>query len=137
MAQKSAAFPQLKKYIEIYKRFLPLSTFPLVPFCIAAAFQCFAWFGGRFLGAYTLFPRVILLWLMAFGEYSIMSPSMNAAVEVLGLKENALIIMYNVATLFVFALISLTVFKNKYTWRHIVAFALLVIAFYLVYGDPL
>lgn len=61
-----------------------------------------------------------------------MSPAMNAAVEVLGLKENSLIIMYNVATLFVFAIISLTVFQNKYTWRHIVAFILLIIAVYLV-----
>ena len=128
----TAATPQLKKYIDIYKRYLPISTFPLVPFCIAAVFQCFAWFGGRFLGGFTLWPRVLLLWLMALGEYTFMSPAMNAAVEVLGLKENSLIIMYNVATLFVFAIISLTVFQNKYTWRHIVAFILLIIAVYLV-----
>lgn len=128
----TAATPQLREYIKIYKSILPLKTFPLIPFILAATFQCFAWFGGRYLARFTLLPRILILWLMALGEYGLMSPAMNAAVEVLNMKENTLIILYNVATLVVFVILSLTLFKNKYTWKHVLAFVFLLASVILV-----
>lgn len=132
---ESAAAPQLRRYVELYKTVLPVWTFPIVPFVVAAIAQTTAWFGGRFLSQFTLVPRVLVLWLFAGAEYLFMSPTMNAGVEVLGMQENSLIIMYNVATLIVFAVVSIFVFKNKYTWKHIVAFALLVAAVFLIHSD--
>ena len=129
----SAANRQLRALLDTYVRFLPKSTFPLVPFIIASVFQVFAWFGGRFLGHLSLVPRVMVLWLFALGEYAFMSPAMNAATEVLNMSENALIILYSVAGLVVFAFISLIIFRNKMTMRHVVAMILLAVATLLVY----
>jgi uncharacterized protein (DUF486 family) len=129
----SAARQQLANYIKYYSKILPIKTFPLVPFIIAAIFQVFAWFGGRFLGHLTLFPRVLVLWLFAGLEYLWQSPAMNAAHEILGIPENVLIVLYNVATLVVFVIISITIFKNKFNWKNVLAIILLVISVLLVY----
>jgi uncharacterized protein (DUF486 family) len=130
MASESA--PQLRRLVAFYHRFLPRWAFPVAPFIIAALFQVFAWFGGRYLVGLTLVPRVLVLWMFALGEYSFMSPAMNASQEILGMQENVLIVMYNAATLAVFAIVSTFVFKNNFTWRHVVALALLCIAVALV-----
>jgi uncharacterized protein (DUF486 family) len=130
----SAAYDQLKALTGFYGAIAPKWAFPAIPFLIAAIFQVVAWFGGRYLQGYTLLPRVLILWIFALGEYSVMSPAMNAAQEVLGMQENTLIIMYNVATLFVFMVISVCVFKNTFGWRHIVAFGLLLCSVFLVYS---
>lgn len=58
---KSAATEQFKAILAAYQKVLPLNTFPWVPLAIAAIFQVLAWFGGRFLGGFTLFPRILLL----------------------------------------------------------------------------
>lgn len=86
------------------------------------------------MGTFSIVPRVLVLWFLALGEYSCMSPAMNAAQEVLGMQENVLIIMYNAATLVVFALVSIFVFRNTFTWKHIVALALLMAAVILVHS---
>lgn len=130
---KSAAHVQLKAIYETYTRLLPKWTFPAVPFIIAALFQVYAWFGGRYLVKYTLLPRVLILWLFALGEYSFMSPAMNASQEVVGMSENVIIILYHAATLVVFTFVSFFVFKNTFTWKHIVALLLLGISILLVY----
>lgn len=121
----SAARQQLEALVGLYLKVLPRWSFPAVPFAVAALFQVFAWFGGRFLGPLSLGPRVLVLWLFAGGEYLFMSPAMNAAQEVFGISENALIVMYHVATFIVFLLVSLLVFRNELTWRHALAFLLL------------
>jgi uncharacterized protein (DUF486 family) len=129
----SAAKPQLEYIVKTYAKVLPISTFPIVPFLVAAIFQVFAWFGGRFLTNLTLFPRILVLWLFAAFEYMIQSPAMNAAQEVLGMQENVLIVLYNVATLVVFVIISVTFFKNKYSIKHVIALLLLLASIALVY----
>lgn len=129
---KTAATQQLRLLVDFYHRFLPRWAFPAVPFVLAALFQVFAWFGGRYLAGLSLVPRVLVLWLFALGEYSFMSPAMNASQEILGVQEHVLIVMYNVATLVVFALVSIFVFKNKLTWRHLLAMLLLIGAVALV-----
>lgn len=132
--QRSAARPQLQALLNAYTRILPASTFPIVPFVVASFFQVFAWFGGRFLGRLTLVPRVLTLWLFALGEYSFMSPAMNAATEVMGMSENVLIILYNVAGLVVFAIVSAFIFRNEFSWRQALALLLLAAATALVYS---
>jgi uncharacterized protein (DUF486 family) len=126
---KSAAYSQLVKLIQLF----PQWAFPSVPFVIAACFQVFAWFGGRYLTSFTLIPRILILWLLALGEYGFMSPAMNASQEVLHMSENILIVMYNVATLMVFIIVSSFVFQNKFTVKHGIAIILMIIAVIIVY----
>jgi uncharacterized protein (DUF486 family) len=129
----SAATEQFKWIINNYKKILPITTFPYIPLICAACFQVFAWFGGSFLGPFTLIPRVFILWLFAFGEYSIMSPSMNASVEVLNMPEPNLVVAYQVITLVVFTVLSTLVFKNKFQWKYLVSYIFLALAVYVAF----
>ena len=129
----SAAYNQYLQIINVYSNVLPLKTFPWVPLIIAASFQVFAWFGGRLLHQYTLLPRLLILWCMAFGEYLFMSPAMNASVEILGLSESLLVVIYQVVTLLVFIIVNILVFRQKMHPKYLVSFALLSMAVYVAY----
>jgi uncharacterized protein (DUF486 family) len=129
----SAATPELTTLVNLYQKVFPISTFPWIPLCVAAAFQVFAWFGGRFLGGLTLLPRILVLWLFAFGEYAIMSPAMNASVELLKMTEPLLVVIYQVLTLVVFTVINTVVFKNPFRAKYIVSYIFLTLAVYVAY----
>lgn len=134
MAAVSAALPELKALIGWYGRFLPMWTFPFLPLAIAAMFQSFAWMSGPiFLPGLTLFPRILVLLLFACGEYIFMSPTMNAGVEVLGMPEPHLVVIYQVMTLFVFMLVNILVFKKPFQTKYAIAFLLLAAAVYIAY----
>jgi uncharacterized protein (DUF486 family) len=130
---RSAAYNDYVSMISRYQTFLNLNTFPWIPFAIAAAFQVFAWFGGKFLGSLGLFSRIFVLWFFALGEYSIMSPAMNASVEVLNISESMLIVMYQVITLVVFIVINVTVFRNPFHLKYAASFILLALAVYIAH----
>lgn len=130
---QSAATPELTTLVNAYTKFFPISTFPWIPLCCAAVFQVFAWFGGRFLGGLTLLPRILVLWLFAFGEYAIMSPSMNASVELFKMTEPFLVVIYQVLTLVVFTIINTLVFKNPFQFKYIVSYIFLSLAVYVAY----
>lgn len=129
----SAAYGQYVALINKYTSFLPKSTFPWIPLIIAAVFQVFAWFGGRFLGGLTMIPRVFVLWFLALGEYAFMSVSMNASTEVLKMNESLLVVIYQVATLVVFIIINSTVFRNKFKWKYLASFVCLGLAVFFAY----
>ena len=129
----SAAFGQYQSLIAAYNKLLPSQTFPWVPFIIAACFQVFAWFGGRFLSNLTLVPRIFILWFYALGEYTFQSPAMNAATEVLHMSESVLIVIYQVVTLVVFTIINTFVFKNPFKVKYIISYVLLSLAVYIAY----
>ena len=119
--------------LEQYFRVMPSWTFPILPLIIAAAFQVFAWFGGTLLSNLTAVPRVLALWGFALGEYSFMSPAMNAAKEVLGMSESLLVVLYQVVTLVVFTIINTTIFNNPFEMKYIVSYVLLSAAVYVAY----
>ena len=129
----SAAFDQYKHLIKTYTKYLPSATFPWIPLTIAAFFQVFAWFGGVFLHQYSMIPRILILWLFALGEYTFMSPSMNASVEILKLPESLLVVIYQVLTLVVFIFVNLVFFKKPFKVKYFVSFALLSAAVYVAY----
>lgn len=129
----SAALQQLQSIIHAYKNILPISSFPWIPLTIAAVFQVFAWFGGIFLSNYTLLPRVLILWLFALGEYTFMSPSMNASIEILNMTEPVLVVIYQVITLVVFIVINTLIFKKQFELKHAISFMLLALAVYIAY----
>lgn len=129
----SAAYQQYKTFLTWYFKYFPKWTFPLIPLIIAASFQVFAWFGGTFLGGLTVVPRVLVLWFFALGEYSFMSPAMNAAKEVMNMSESLLVVVYQVVTLVVFTIINSTIFGNPFEFKYIVAYCLLAAAVYVAY----
>lgn len=76
---KSAAYDQLLGLITTYKKFLPIWSFPFLPLGIAAVFQTMAWLSGPILFKnFTLLPRLFILWFMALGEYTAMSPTTHS-----------------------------------------------------------
>ena len=131
--RNSAAYEQYKTALTHYFKVMPSWTFPILPLVIAAAFQVFAWFGGTLLTNLSAIPRVLALWGFALGEYSFMSPAMNAGVEVLGMSESLLVVLYQVVTLVVFTIINTTIFGNPFEMKYLVSYVLLSAAVYVAY----
>lgn len=130
----TAATSQLKTLVQLYQKYLPWWTFPFLPLGIAAAFQSIAWMAGPiFFKHLTLIPRILVLWLFAAGEYTFMSPTMNAGVEVLGMSEPMLVTIYQVMTLIVFMLMDVFLFKKPFPFKYFVSFFLLALAVYIAY----
>jgi uncharacterized protein (DUF486 family) len=130
----TAATQQLKVLLDYYSSILPTWTFPILPLTIAAVFQSMAWMSGPiFLKNLSLWPRILVLWLFAAGEYSFMSPTMNAGVEILNMHEPFLVTMYQIVTLVVFIFMDVFVFKRPFEIKYYVCFALLAAAAYVAY----
>lgn len=134
MSKNTAAHRELQALFSAYTRVLPPWSFPYVPLLVATVFQCLAWFAGStLLHSFTLLPRVLVLWLIALGEYTFMSPTMNAGVEVLGMSESYLVMVYTVMTLVVFVGINIWVFKKPFELKYVVAFALVALSVYITH----
>jgi uncharacterized protein len=130
----TASTSQLRSLLKLYQKAFPLWTFPLIPLFVAAVFQSMAWLSGPiFLSNLTLMPRIMVLWLFALGEYMFMSPSMNAAVEVLGMSEALLVVIYQVMTLVVFIFMNIFVFRKPMHYKYIISFVFLTFAVYIAY----
>jgi uncharacterized protein (DUF486 family) len=128
---ETAATPQLRKILDIYKKILPEKSFPFVPFVIAAFFQSLAWMSGPiFLNKFTLGPRMLILMLFACGEYLFMSPAMNAGVEILNMKESHLVIEYHIITLVVFIFVNIFLFRKEFELKYVWAFIFSGMAIY-------
>lgn len=131
---RTAATNEMQRLISAYKSILPIWTFPFIPLAIAAFFQSLAWLSGPILFSnFSLWPRLLILWLMAGGEYFFMSPTMNASVEILGMKEPALVVIYQIITLIVFMVVNMFVFKKPFAFKYVISFVLLSMAFYVAY----
>jgi len=132
--EPSAAFGQLNWYITTYAKVLPMWTFPFLPLGVAAFAQTLAWLSGPiFFRNLTLLPRILVLWGIALFEYLPMSVTMNSGVEVLGMSEPLLVVVYQVMTLIVFMIVDLFVFKKPFATKYIVSFVLLSLAVYVAY----
>lgn len=128
------ATEQLKKIMAVYDKYLPKWSFPFFPLTVGALFQVFAWTSGsRLLGAYSLLPRILILWLFAGGEYLFMSTAMQAGIETRGLSEPIMVVVYQVITLVVFMLVNLFVYGNPFKPKYLVSFVLLAAAVYIAY----
>lgn len=131
---QTAATAEMQSLINAYKSIFPIWSFPFLPLAIAAFFQSLAWLSGPTLFTnFSLWPRLLILWLMAGGEYLFMSPAMNASVEILGMKEPALVVIYQIITLIVFMVVNMFVFKKPFAMKYLVSFIFLSLAFYVAY----
>jgi uncharacterized protein (DUF486 family) len=130
----TAATKELSWLLRNYFALFPKWTFPILPLMFAATFQSMAWMSGPiFLKNLSLLPRILVLWLFAAGEYTFMSPTMNAGVEVLGMHEPLLVTIYQIVTLVVFVFIDILVFKRPFEKKYYLCFALLAMATYIAY----
>jgi uncharacterized protein (DUF486 family) len=130
------ATPELSSLLNKYNQIFPEYTFPYLPFVIAALFQTFAWTSGSiFLKNYTLIPRVLILLLFAAGEYTFMSPAINAGVEVKNMDERHLVVTYQVITLIVFMMVSIFIYKQKFKLKYGFAFLFSGLAIYCANYD--
>ena len=133
-AMKTAATSELNFLLKLYQNLFPLWTFPFIPLIVAAFFQSLAWLSGpNLFQSYSLLPRLGIMWLLAGGEYLFMMPTMNAGIEVLGMREPFLVVIYQVITLVVFMFVDLFVFKKEFKLKYLIAFVLLGLAVMVVY----
>jgi len=130
------ATPELSILLNKYYKIFPKYTFPYIPFAIAALFQSFAWTSGSiFLKNYSLIPRIFILLLFAAGEYTFMSPAINAGVEIHNLDERNLVVTYQVVTLIVFMMVSVFIYKQKFKLKFGIAFLFAGLAIYFASHD--
>ena len=130
----TAATTELNFLVKVYKKIFPLWTFPFIPLIIAAFFQSLAWLSGpNLFQSFTLLPRLIIMWLLAGGEYLFMMPTMNAGIEIFGMREPFLVVIYQVITLVVFMIVDLFIFKKEFRLKYLIAFVLLALAVMVVY----
>ncbi len=130
------ATEELKKLITLYTKIFPIWTFPFIPLIIAAFFQSLAWMSGPNMFQHlSLLPRLLMMLLLASGEYLFMMPAMNASIEIFGMREALLVVIYQITTLTVFMIVDLFVFKKPFKIKYAVAFFLLALAIYVVYTD--
>ena len=131
---KTAATDQLSSLIKLYSKVFPIWTFPFIPLTIAAVFQSLAWLSGpNLFQNFSLAPRLLIMWLLAGGEYLFMMPTMNAGVELFNMREPHLVVIYQVITLIVFMVIDLFVFKKEFHIKYLISFVLLALAVITVY----
>lgn len=134
---KSGSFNQLKYIVETYGRFLPISTYPWVMLSIASCVVFFAWFGGNYLFHDTpLIQRMIYSWLITSIEYTFLLPGISASVEVLGYSQNSIAVILHALQLIAYFILNSVTTKYTFTWRHAVAFPMMIIAIILVAYDP-
>ncbi len=131
---KTAATDQLAYLIKLYSKVLPIWTFPFIPLTIAAVFQSLAWMSGpNLFQNVSLAPRLLIMWLLAGGEYLFMMPTMNAGIEIFNMREAHMVVIYQVITLIVFMIIDLFVFKKEFHIKYLISFILLTLAVITVY----
>lgn len=130
----TSATNELKSLLNLYTKILPKWSFPYIPLVIAAFFQSLAWLSGPNLFTnYSLIPRMIIMWLLAGGEYLFMIPSMNAGVELLNLLEPYLVVIYQITTLVVFMFVDIFIFKKSFPIKYVFSFILLALAVLVTY----
>jgi uncharacterized protein (DUF486 family) len=128
------ATEELKHLINLYTKILPIWTFPFIPLIIAAFFQSLAWMSGPNLFQHlSLLPRLLMMLLFACGEYLFMMPAMNAGIEIFGMREALLVVIYQITTLVVFMIVDLFIFKKPFKIKYAVSFFLLALAIYIIY----
>jgi uncharacterized protein (DUF486 family) len=127
------ASTELLQITKIYKKYLPIETFPWVMLSAASIVQFFAWFGGRY-----LFPnvhlgqRIFFLWLIAAIEFIILIPGIGASAEILGYSESFLAIIFHAFQLVIFYILNKITLKAEFTKKHYLAFILMILSVLIV-----
>ncbi|AYA37773.1 hypothetical protein D3Y59_12380 [Hymenobacter oligotrophus] len=110
--------------------------------CVSNLFMTFAWYGHLYFKKLPWFAKtgiagvVLISWGLAFFEYVFQVPANRIGFEANGGPYNLfqLKVIQEVVSLTVFTLCAVYVFKSdKLAWNHLVGFALLVAAVYVIF----
>jgi len=98
---------------------------------VSNVFMTMAWYGHLKFKETALWKVVVISWLIAGVEYCFAVPA-NRIGHNAGMSAASLKILQEAITLVVFALFSITVLGEKMKWNHIVGFALVMAAVFVV-----
>jgi len=103
-------------------------------------FMTLAWYGQVFfkdkMSRFGLFATIVISWLVAFAEYSIMIPANRIGSEEFGGPFSIweLKVIQETLSLVVFTVIVLLIMKNEtLRWNHIVGFVCLILAVFFIF----
>ncbi len=103
-------------------------------------FMTLAWYGQVFfkdkMSRLGLFATIVISWLVAFAEYSIMVPANRIGSEEFGGPFSIweLKVIQETISLVVFTVIVLLIMKNEtLRWNHIVGFVCLILAVFFIF----
>ncbi len=103
-------------------------------------FMTLAWYGQVFfkdkMSRFGLFATIVISWLVAFAEYSIMVPANRLGSEEFGGPFSIweLKVIQETLSLVVFTVIVLLIMKNEtLRWNHIVGFVCLILAVFFIF----
>ena len=95
-------------------------------------FMTFAWYYHLKQDGWPLWKAIILSWLIAFFEYSLMIPANRIGYKT-GWSGFQLKMVQEVITLIVFCVFAVWYLKEPLHWRYMVSFALLLGAVYFMF----
>jgi uncharacterized protein len=95
-------------------------------------FMTFAWYYHLKQAGWSLGKAIVLSWLIAFFEYSLMVPA-NRIGFAKGFSGFQLKMIQEVITLIVFCVFAVWYLKEPFHWRYLVSFAFLVGAVYFMF----
>ena len=95
-------------------------------------FMTFAWYGLLKEKGLTLWKAILISWLIAFFEYSLMVPANRIGYQS-GMSGFQLKITQEVITLVVFSLFAVFYLKEPFQLRYLISFILLIGAVYFMF----
>jgi uncharacterized protein len=98
---------------------------------ISNIFMTFAWYGHLKYTNRPLILVILLSWGIAFFEYCFQVPANRIGYEIFSAVQ--LKTIQEIITLVVFCFFSVLYLKEKIYWNHILGFALIVIAVFLIF----
>lgn len=95
-------------------------------------FMTFAWYYHLKQEGWPLWKAILLSWLIAFFEYTLMVPA-NRSGYARGFSGFQLKMIQEVITLVVFCVFAVFYLKEPFHWRYLVSFLLLLAAVYFMF----
>jgi uncharacterized protein (DUF486 family) len=104
---------------------------PIILLFISNFFMTFAWYGHLKYKGSPLIVAIVASWAIAFVEYCFAVPANRIGHEVYSAAE--LKTMQEIITLMVFACFSVLYLGEKFSWNHLVGFALIAGGAYFIF----
>ncbi|MDX1957073.1 MAG: DMT family protein [Leptospiraceae bacterium] len=102
-------------------------------FGISNIFMTFAWYGHLNFKEEPLLKVILISWGIAFFEYVLQVPANRLGHGKFSASE--LKLLQEIISLSVFAIFSVTYLKETLKWNHVLGFALLILAVYVVFKE--
>lgn len=112
---------------------MPASLITIGLLALSNIFMTFAWYGHLKYKSHALWLVILVSWGIAFFEYCLQVPANRIGSSVFSPVQ--LKTIQEVLTLIVFAFFSVFYLGESVRWNHILGFALIVLAVYVIFKD--